>query len=75
MGLTDFKKEFKSTLKSISPAIVLIFFFQIYFIRIPLSEFVSIVTGLVFAVFGFVLFIQGAKLGLLHMGNALPRVP
>lgn len=69
MGLTDFKKEFKSTLKSLSPAIVLIFFFQIYFIRIPLSEFVSIVTGLVFAVFGFVLFIQGAKLGLLPMGE------
>ncbi len=69
MGLTDFKKEFKSTVKSLSPAIVLIFLFQIYFIRMPLSEFISIVTGLVFAVFGFVLFIQGAKLGLLPIGE------
>lgn len=69
MGLSGFKKEFKSTVKSLSPAIALIFFFQIFFIRIPLSEFIQIVTGLVFTVSGFVLFIQGAKLGLLPMGE------
>lgn len=69
MGLSDFKKEFKSTVKSLSPAIALIFFFQIFFIKMPLSEFIPIVTGLVFTVSGFVLFIQGAKLGLLPMGE------
>ncbi|MEN4005802.1 MAG: DUF1538 domain-containing protein [Methanobacteriaceae archaeon] len=69
MESADFKKEFKSTLKSLSPAIVLIFFFQIFFIRMPLSEFIPIVMGLFFAVTGFVLFIQGAKLGLLPMGE------
>ena len=69
MGLSGFKKEFKSTVKSLSPAIVLIFFFQIFFIRMSLSEFIPIVTGLVFTVSGFVFFIQGTKLGLLPMGE------
>ena len=71
MGLSGFKKEFKSTVKSLSPAIALIFFFQIFFIRIPISEFIQIVAGLVFTVSGFVLFIQGAKLGLLPMGERI----
>lgn len=70
MESVDFKKEFKSTFKSLSPAIVLIFLFQIFVIRMPYLEFISIITGLVFTVFGFVLFIQGAKLGLLPMGES-----
>lgn len=69
MVLSDFKKELLSTVKSLSPAIALIFLFQIFFIRMPLSEFIRIVLGLLFAVAGFVLFIQGAKLGLLPMGE------
>lgn len=69
MVLSDFKKELLSTVKSLSPAIALIFLFQIFFIRMPLSEFIRIVLGLLFAVVGFVLFIQGAKLGLLPLGE------
>ena len=71
MGLSGFKKEFKSSIKSLSPAIAVIVFFQIFFIKMPLSEFIQIVTGLVFTVSGFVLFIQGAKLGLLPMGERI----
>ncbi len=71
MGLSGFKKEFKSSVKSLSPAIAVIVFFQIFFIKMPLSEFIQIVTGLVFTVSGFVLFIQGAKLGLLPMGERI----
>ncbi|MCD4768006.1 MAG: DUF1538 domain-containing protein [Methanosarcinales archaeon] len=71
MGLSGFKKEFKSTVKSISPAITVIVFFQIFFIKMPISEFIPIVVGLIFTVSGFVLFIQGAKLGLLPMGERI----
>ncbi|HDS46171.1 MAG TPA: DUF1538 domain-containing protein [Methanomicrobia archaeon] len=69
MGLSDFSEELRSTLKSLLPAIALIFIFQILFIRMPLREFSQIVLGLLFAVVGFVLFLQGAKIGLLPMGE------
>ncbi|HIH36642.1 MAG TPA: DUF1538 domain-containing protein [Methanocellales archaeon] len=69
MRLLDFKKELKSTVKSLLPAIALIFFFQIFVIRMPLSEFIRIAMGLILTVSGFVLFVQGAKLGLLPMGE------
>jgi len=65
----DLRKEFRSTVRSLSPAIVLIFFFQIFFIRMPLLEFIPIAAGLIFTVFGFVFFVQGAKLGLLPLGE------
>lgn len=69
MSLIDFKKELESTIKSLSPAITLLFFFQIVVIRMPLSEFIQIVIGLILTVSGFVLFVQGAKLGLLPLGE------
>lgn len=71
MGVSGFKKEFQSTLRSLSPAIALIICFQLFFIRMPLSEFIPILLGLILAVPGFVLFIQGAKLGLLPMGERI----
>lgn len=71
MKFKAFKKEFKSTLKSFSPAILLIFIFQIFFIRMSIMEFIPIVVGLIFTLFGFVIFIQGAKFGLLPMGEQI----
>ncbi|MCK9151801.1 DUF1538 domain-containing protein [Methanobacterium alcaliphilum] len=71
MYLEDLKKEFKDTLKSLSPAIVLILIFQIFFIKMPLSEFITIVSGLLFTILGFTFFIEGAKKGLLPLGESL----
>jgi len=71
MKLDPFKNEFISTLKSFSPAIALIFLFQIVFIRMDLVEFIPIIIGLVFTLFGFVIFIEGAKIGLLPMGEQI----
>jgi hypothetical protein len=71
MDLHEFATELKETATSLAPAIGLILFFQIAFLRLPLSEFAPILLGLVLTVFGFVLFIQGAKIGLLPLGQGI----
>lgn len=65
----EFEKEFKSTLKSLSPAILLIFIFKIFLMKSSPSEFINIILGLFFTILGFTLFIQGAKKGLLPLGE------
>lgn len=71
MALGEFRKELRETALSLAPAIGLILFFQIAFVQLPLRAFAPILFGLVFTVFGFVLFIQGAKLGLLPLGQGV----
>ncbi|MDI6644291.1 MAG: DUF1538 domain-containing protein [Methanobacteriaceae archaeon] len=71
MKLDPFKDEFVSTLKSFAPAIALILIFQIFIIRMDMAEFIPIVIGLVFTLLGFVIFIEGAKMGLLPMGEQI----
>lgn len=71
MGLNEFAKEFKETGLALAPAMGLILFFQVAFLRQPLSEFLPVLLGLVATVFGFVLFIQGAKIGLLPLGERI----
>ena len=64
-------KELKATLKSLSPAILLIIIFQILFIKQPLTQFITVIMGLIFTILGFTLFIQGAKKGLLPLGESM----
>jgi hypothetical protein len=71
MHLEDLKKELKATLKSLLPAIILILVFQIFFIKMPINEFITIILGLLFTILGFTFFIQGAKKGLLPLGENL----
>jgi len=71
MALGEFRKELRETAVSLAPAIGLILFFQIAFVQLPLTAFAPILFGLVFTVFGFVLFIQGAKIGLLPLGQGV----
>lgn len=71
MKLRFLKKEVKNTLKLLAPAIVIVFIFQIFFIQMPLFEFLQIAFGLILTIFGFVFFIEGAKLGLLPMGERI----
>jgi hypothetical protein len=66
-----FGRELKETALSLLPAIGLIVVFQVAFLRMPLAEFAPILLGLVSTVFGFVLFIQGAKIGLLPLGQGI----
>ncbi len=71
MSFGALRKELYETVLSLAPAILMIVIFQLAFIRLPALEFLSILLGLVFTVFGFVFFIQGAKLGLLPLGQGV----
>lgn len=64
-------KELKATLKSLSPAILLIIIFQLLFIKQPINQFLTVIIGLIFTIMGFTLFIQGAKKGLLPLGESM----
>lgn len=64
-------RELRETVYSLAPAVALIMLFQVAFIRMPLEEFLPILLGLVFTVVGFVLFVQGAKVGLLPLGEGI----
>jgi hypothetical protein len=64
-------RELKETVYSLAPAVALIVLFQVAFIRMPLAEFLPILLGLLFTVAGFVLFVQGAKVGLLPLGEGI----
>lgn len=69
LSLGDFRKELGETALSLAPAFAVIVLFQVLFLRMPLSDFLPIVLGFMFTVIGFVLFIQGAKIGLLPLGQ------
>jgi len=71
MNFGDFRKELYETLVSLAPAMLFMMLAQVIFLRMPWSEFVAVVVGLVCTVVGFVLFIQGAKLGLLPLGQGI----
>lgn len=71
MDFREFRKELKETALSLAPAIGIIVFFQLAFLRMPFAEFVPILIGLIFTVFGFVLFIQGARIGMLPLGQGI----
>lgn len=67
----EFIKEIKSTIKSLSPAIILILFFKIFLLNNSPSEILTVLMGLLFTIIGFTLFIQGAKKGLLPLGESM----
>jgi hypothetical protein len=71
MAFSAFRRELYETIVSLAPAFGVILLFQVAVLRLPWSEFLPIIVGLVSTVFGFVLFIQGAKLGLLPLGEGI----
>ncbi len=56
------------------PVLALIAFFQFVVLRRPVNQPRAVVTGIVMAMFGFFLFIVGAKLSLIPMGVAIGEV-
>lgn len=71
MSFGSLRREFLETLVSLAPAMVFMVGAQVLFLRMPLAEFAHVLVGLVLTVLGFVLFIQGAKIGLLPLGQAI----
>jgi len=71
MSFGDLRRELIETILSLTPAIVFMLLAQVVFLRLPWEEFALVLIGLACTVMGFVLFIQGAKLGLLPLGQGI----
>ena len=71
MSFGDFRRELIETALSLAPAILFMLLAQVIWLRLPWEEFGLVLVGLVCTVIGFVLFIQGAKLGLLPLGQGI----
>jgi hypothetical protein len=71
MSFGDFRRELVETALSLAPAMIFMVLAQLIWLRLPWDVFGMVLIGLACTVFGFVLFIQGAKLGLLPLGQAI----
>lgn len=71
MSLGTFRRELRETALSLAPAIGLILLAQLFVIQLPAAEFARVLLGLACTVVGFVLFLQGAKVGLLPLGQGI----
>lgn len=71
MSFGSLRREFVETALSLAPAMLFMLLSQVFILRLPWSEFGLVLLGLVCTVVGFVLFIQGAKLGLLPLGQGI----
>lgn len=71
MSLGSLRRELRETALSLAPALLLVLAFQLFVLKHPWSEFWPVAVGLVSTVIGFVLFIEGAKVGLLPLGRSI----
>ncbi|MDZ7802230.1 MAG: DUF1538 domain-containing protein [Trueperaceae bacterium] len=71
MSFGDLRRELIETSVSLAPAIAFMIAAQVFVLRMPAAEFAQVLVGLVCTVTGFVLFLQGAKLGLLPLGEGI----
>lgn len=71
MSFGDFRRELVNTATSLAPAVGFLVLAQLLFVRLPAGEFALVLLGLACTVVGFVLFLQGAKIGLLPLGEGI----
>lgn len=71
MSFGDLRRELIETSVSLAPAIAFMIAAQVFVLRLPAAEFAQVLIGLACTVTGFVLFLQGAKLGLLPLGEGI----
>ena len=71
MSIGSLRRELVETALSLSPALAMMVLAQIAFLQLPWAEFARVLMGLLLTVVGFVLFIQGAKVGLLPLGQGI----
>jgi len=71
MTFGSFRRELVETALSLAPALAFMLLAQVAVLRLPWAEFGLVLLGLGCTVLGFVLFIQGAKLGLLPLGQGI----
>ena len=70
-NLTMLGRRIADALRDIAPIIIVIAFFQIVVIRQPFPNLAAVALGLVCVVTGLAIFVQGLKLGLFPLGEAL----
>ncbi len=66
-----FKEEFTEALQAVTPIALAVLILQLTLVSMPWAMFLRFVLGTLFILFGLVLFLQGVKIGLLPMGQAL----
>ncbi len=69
--MANFKEAIKEVIYSVLPVTIVIFLLQITLIKLPLSDFLNFVAGVVLVSFGLVLFFVGVNIGLLPVGEMI----
>jgi len=67
----QFLKRLWISLKDLLPIILVIAFFQAVILRQPLPDLADVLVGVLFVVFGLMLFVQGLEMGLVPIGEAM----
>ena len=69
--MSELKKEFLDVVQAVLPIAGVVLLLQIFLISMPWIEFARFVLGVLLVMAGLLLFLQGVKIGLLPMGEAV----
>jgi hypothetical protein len=69
--LPEILKKLWMAFKDLLPIILVIAFFQIFVLKQPLPNFLNVLVGGVFVVFGLMIFVQGLEMGLFPIGETI----
>jgi hypothetical protein len=69
--LPEVLKKLWMAFKDLLPIILVIAFFQIFVLKQPLPDFLDVLVGGVFVVFGLMIFVQGLEMGLFPIGETI----
>ena len=70
-ALTTLMKSLYSSVRDLSPIILVIAFFQLVVLQNPLPNLASILVGLCLVVFGLTIFVYGLEMGLFPIGESM----
>ncbi|MFW6143253.1 MAG: DUF1538 family protein, partial [Desulfovermiculus sp.] len=69
--MSDLKKEFLDVVQAVLPITAVVTLLQVFLISMPWVEFARFGFGVLLVMTGLLLFLQGVKIGLLPMGEAI----
>lgn len=73
IGVGDFIATLWSTMRDVTPIVVIIFGFQLVVLRKPVAHPIRIVLGFVYVIVGLALFLLGLELALFPLGKTMAR--
>lgn len=68
---SDFKENFKEVVLAVLPISVVVILLQVFLVHLPWDVFARFIIGAAMVLLGLLLFLQGVKVGLLPMGEAV----